>query len=196
MFGKFFLGKSKLVSPEQELNSDEFNYCPSCGDEFRAEFKHCSSCDIELIPAAGKQGNEPLLTKEQVAVAISEIMPEEENLIAVRQGSLMELKQVKRLLAKHGIASVLMGDGPDCTKGGCGSSSFILHIREENLGLAGSVLSEDFRQATALDTHSVSAQPEVVFDERTAEINCPACGFSFTPEEETCPECGLCFQAA
>lgn len=194
MFGKFFSGKSKPVAVEQD--QDDCNYCPSCGDEFRAEFKHCSSCDVELIPAAGNKGNTLNSTKEQVVAAISEIQPEEENLVPVRQGTLMELKQVKRLLAKHGVASVLMGDGPDGAKGCCGSSTFILHIREENLVLAGSVLSEDFRRATALDTHSVSAQPEVVFDERTAEINCPACGNSFSPEEQTCPECGLCFQAA
>ena len=196
MLGKLFSRKSKTVSRAIDEDGDQFKYCPSCGDEFRAEFEHCATCDQQLLPAAMRQGNTGELINGPGSALPAEILSVDDKLIGVRQGSLMEIKQIRRLLEKHGIASLVAGDRPDCNKGCGASSTFILQIKEADLGPAGLILSEDFRRSTALDSHTVSnvsSSSEVVLDERAAEIYCPACGFNFVSQEQACPECGLCF---
>jgi len=195
MLGKLFLRKRKTVSRAIDEDGDQFKYCPSCGDEFRAEFEHCATCDQQLLPAAMQHGNTVELRGHGVSLPPGILTPED-NLVGVRQGTLMELKQIRRLLEKHGIASLIAGDGSDCSKGCGASSAFILQVKEADLGRAGSIMSEDFRRSTALDSHAVSnvsSSSEVVLDERAAEIYCPACGFNFVSQEQACPECGLCF---
>lgn len=193
MLGKFFLRKDRNVSRKTYQDADEFSYCPSCGGEFRIEFKRCASCDVELVSAATRHGNAVETIKLPGVDLSADIGPEEENLIAVKQGTLMELKQIRHLLSKHDLASLLTGDGAASNKGCCASASFILVVREEALSLATEVLSADFRRSTALDSHRVTAKAEVVFDEDAGKISCPACGGSFVPQELVCPECGLCF---
>ncbi len=196
MLGTFF-SKNRWTGAAETVPSvkdqEQFKYCPSCGDEFRVEFTSCSTCDKPLIDAAARDGGTRVMPDGQEAVLSPAELTAADNLISIRQGPLMEMKRVQRLLESQGVASLIAGDGPDCTGGCCASSSFVLQVKEEDRARTGSILAEDFRRLTALDSHQPSVRSDVVIDERVAETRCPACGFPFAAQEQCCPECGLCF---
>ena len=196
MLGTFFSRIRRTVSSETDppgKDQQQFKYCPSCGDEFRVEFTSCSACDQPLTAAAAHDGSSPAVLDGPEAASSPAELTAADNLITIRQGSLMEMKRVQRLLEKKGVASLIAGDGPDCTSGCCASSSFNLQVKEDERDKVGPILAEDFRRLTALDSHQPRVRTDVVIDERVAENSCPACGFSFPAQEQCCPECGLCF---
>ena len=193
MLGKLFARKSAARGGATVSEPGGFKYCPSCGDEFRPDFHHCSSCDCELVSTPGRHSRLPGSTDASRSAVARPIRPGETGLVPVSQGSLLDLKRVRNLLLKNGIASLIEGDGPDCLKSCCGGSkSFVIMVRREDLESAGSVLSQDFVSSTDLANHDFSSQQSGVFDERNVST-CPACGFQFIPDEPVCPECGLCF---
>lgn len=192
MFGRLSFFKKRPSDSRGVIpREDEHKYCPLCGDEYRAVIKRCAACDIELITAEQKQTITEASATKRTKSSLQ--ITADDELVTIRKGILLEMKNIQRLLEKELIGSVLIGDGADCGKSCCGSSNFELKVKSVDGDEAMTVLAKDFRQATALDSHDFGDKIVAVFDQRAATTSCPACGSSFVPEDRTCPECGLCF---
>ncbi len=168
----------------------EMNYCPCCGDEFRADIDTCAVCDIALI-----SGTEKLAGAQAAQQAFGErsmdISPEDE-LVNIRKGPLKDMKALRKLLAAERIPALLAGDADGCAKGCCGPELY-LQIKKSDTVMAADVLSREFIRSTALNTYDLS-NAQAVFNPLDAETVCPACGCRFSPTVGACPECGLCFE--
>ncbi|WP_163339594.1 hypothetical protein [Desulfopila sp. IMCC35008] len=67
-----------------------------------------------------------------------------------------------------------------------------MEVKEQDARIAVEILQRDYQETTALAHHDLSTA-QAIFDEQAGEVQCPACGTSFTPTTATCPECGLSF---
>ncbi len=195
MFLKFF-GKKSSSSGDGgypgQIGEDvdtSMNYCPSCGDEYLPEIKDCVACGISLISGAEKLAR----LKDKLArlsARSMDILPEDE-MVTIRRGNLMDIKNIQKLLAAEKIPANIVTEDGDCG-GGCCSPFMNLQIRVIDQDEAMRVLAEDFVRSTGLDNHDLS-HAEAVFDQRAKETVCPACGCKFSPTIGACPDCGLCF---
>lgn len=197
MFLKFFGKKSTgkhAGRPEQTARvhgiDQEMNYCPSCGDEYRADIGTCSSCDVALI--SGEEKLQKYREEQQVLDERSMEILITDELVNIRKGPIKEMKTLQKLLAEARVPGILAGDENGCAKGCCGPEMY-LQIKKDDLQLAHDVLARDFIKSTALDSHDLS-NAAAVFDQQAAETVCPACGCRFSPTVGACPECGLCFE--
>ena len=186
MFGFF---KNKKQEPQGQAE-DSMLYCPSCGDEYRAGFDRCSTCDVELIrgaTGAGEAGNGIRQVRKMVQISSGD------ELVPIKRSGMIEIKSLQRLLAANGIDSLMAGADADCSKGCCRSAAFDLNVRREDYASAAEVVEQEFCRSTGLDALTISEQPEAVYDERLVRTRCPGCGSEFASSERTCPDCGLCF---
>ncbi len=197
MFLKFFGKKPGGENESSASNSGlvhgidpELYYCPSCGDEYRADVSNCGTCKIPLISGREKL-DKAIETQEALGKRSMKILPEDE-LVSIRKGPLNDMKTLQKLLAMDRIPAVLAGDEGSCAKGCCGPELY-LQIKKEDMQMATEALAREFIKSTALDTHDLS-NAAVVFDHLAAETVCPACGCRFSPTVGACPECGLCFE--
>lgn len=120
MFRKLFgLGGGPAKKHDSEaarLGIDpDMRYCPSCGDEYRADITTCAGCQVELVSGAEKLAE----AKRQVKDFTSRSMEigAGDPRVAVRGGKLRDLKPYQLLLAKERIPSLLTGEAGDCRKG-------------------------------------------------------------------------------
>ena len=197
MFLKFFSKKSG--NNDESSASDgglvhgidrEMNYCPSCGDEYRADISRCGACDILLI--SGREKLDRIMeTQEVLGQRSMDISPEDE-LVNIRKGPLKDMKNLQKLFAVERIPAILAGDEGGSAKGCCGPELY-LQIKKEDLQIATEILAKEFIKSTALDSHDLS-NADAVFNHLDAETVCPACGCRFSPTVGACPECGLCFE--
>lgn len=197
MFLKFFSKKNKAGDRSQQTEHQlidgvdpDLNYCPSCGDEYRADIASCVTCNITLI-----SGREKLVRMEQTRQELSQRSMDismEDDLISIRKGSLNDMKYLRKLLISERVPALLAGDESSCGKGCCGPEMY-LQIKREDLPAASEVLTRDFIKSTALDSHDLT-NAQAVFDHQAKETVCPACGCRFSPSVGACPECGLCFE--
>ncbi len=165
----------------------ELKYCPGCEDEYRAEIERCAVCGMELLSGqqilemqkAGKEKNLP-----------QEISADDE-LVDIRKGSMVEIRNIQTLLENEGIASVTTGGDKSCGKGCCGGELF-LKIRVADIQDALKFLEKEHIRSTGLEDHDISHM-DAVFNTAALETTCPACGCKFEPTTPTCPDCGLCF---
>jgi len=195
MFGKFFTKRAKQYDTAVVLAvshgvSTEMNYCPVCGDEYRADRTQCASCDRKLISGTEKlaqiQEKEQLLSGRSMEISI------DDELVTLRKGPLKDVKQLQKLLAQERIPAVLAGDEQSCGRG-CSGSEMYLQVRKNDVDAAMAVLSQDFIKSTALSSHDMT-HIDSVYVQGAESTVCPACGCQFSPYvEENCPECGLCF---
>ncbi|MDP3480273.1 MAG: hypothetical protein Q8R88_10910 [Desulfoprunum sp.] len=195
MFAKFsfFKKKTEQISPKTQIVAGidpELQYCPSCGDEYRADFKRCAVCQIDLI--SGVQKLALLQHNDRQAVNRSMEIKAEDKLITLRKGQVNDIKYFQKILADQRIPSIIGGEADACRKGCRGGPELHLQIREADGQDAMVVLAHDFKNSTALDSHDLS-HIHAAFDPRAAKTACPACGSQFAPTTTTCPECGLCF---
>ncbi len=93
----------------------EMNYCPSCGDEYRADIETCAGCRLPLISGRERLALERR-REESFHSRSMEIAPGEP-LVAIRGGKLRDLKPLQLLLAKERIPSLMTGEAGDCRKG-------------------------------------------------------------------------------
>ena len=168
----------------------EMNYCPSCGDEYRADIATCAVCDIALVSGAEKLAG--MQAAEQAMGERSMDIAAEDELVTVRKGPLKDMKALRKLLAAERIPALLAGDADGCGKGCCGPELY-LQIKKSDTALAADVLRREFIRSTALDTYDLSTA-QAVFNPLDTETVCPACGCRFSPTVGACPECGLCFE--
>ena len=193
MFGRLNIFNRNRDDKSQAIDvQEQCKYCPSCGDEYRAEIIRCAACDVDLV-SGDEKGSVNGVGNGEVAREVVSITAGDE-LVTIKKAGLADVKALQRLLLKEGIDALVAGDGADCAKGRCNSSAFDLNVRKVDFADALIVLKKEFSRTTALAEHDFSGSAEAVFDEHSGRVNCPACGSTFVPEEETvCPECGLCF---
>jgi len=192
MFGKilsFTQGRSK--KDPQTADENPMKCCPECGAEFRPEFSTCALCDVDLVLTENHESNSSGVDEKRKERTI-DISPEDE-LVTMRQGSLLEMKTVQHLLKKENIGSLLVEDRSNCGSGCSNSKVFELKVKQQYAGDAQQILIEEFRRSTSIDSHEFEGDAEAVFDQRMTEARCPACGCTFITDDRTCPECGLCF---
>lgn len=169
----------------------ELKYCPVCDDEYRAEIKMCAACAVELVSGQEKLVTEEVLKQKKAARSME--LSVDDELVNIRKGPLLEMKNLQRILVKEQIPSLIAGEkkSSNCGKGCCGTDMF-LQIKREDGEEAMEVLARDFKRTTALDHHDLQ-HVQSIFDQGARQTICPACGFSFTTSNGTCPDCGLCF---
>lgn len=195
MFGKFsfFKKKTEQAAPKTEIVNGidpELKYCPSCGDEYRADIERCTPCQVDLI--SGVQKIALLGQTARNLASRSMDITADDKLVTLRNGQIKDIKYFQKILAEQRIPSVIGGEADACRKGCRGGPELSLQIRESDIEDAMRVLANDFKNSTALDSHDLS-HVQAAFDPRAKTTACPACGLQFAPTTTTCPECGLCF---
>jgi hypothetical protein len=191
MFLNFLQKKSGAAKERRQGQAIDkaMNYCPGCGDEFRSDIDSCPVCRLVL-----RRGQELLAESEareaDWAGRDMNISPEEE-LVALRQGPLLELKALRRLLAAERVPALLSGDPAGGCRRGCGGPVLSLLVRVVDLPLATRVATADFLRTTAMDDDQLLRASTVIADQ-AAEMLCPACGGRFPASVGACPDCGLC----
>lgn len=194
MFSKFFNKKGKESAADHQVRfygvDSTMNYCPRCGDEYRADIVSCAGCKVPLISGEAKLAQE-LKAREVRDERSMELLPGDE-LITIRKGSVNDIKSLKKLLAADRIPSLIAGDESSCRKGCCGPELY-LQVKKEDMDAVTLILTREFVSATALDDYDMR-NVDAVFDHQADTTVCPACGCSFSPTVGACPECGLCFE--
>ncbi|MBC8208499.1 MAG: hypothetical protein H8E79_04965 [Desulfobulbaceae bacterium] len=171
----------------------ELMYCPTCNDEYRSDMTLCAVCEVDLISGDQRLAQEQALN-DTLASRTMEISPDDD-LVPLRKGVLLEMKNLQNILAKERIPALITSDESSCGKScgkGCGGTELNLLIRREDAQAAIDILARDFREKTSLDDHDLTHVSKV-YDRGAAQAVCPACGCSFTTSNPTCPDCGLCF---
>lgn len=159
-------------------------YCPQCDDEYRAEIRTCAECKIALVPGARMAA----MLEGPVYRAIE---PHEE-LVTVRRGPLLMIRQLEDYLRKAGLASLVTpGEDGRCA-GGCRGPEVELKVRASEVEQVLAALAEEHRKSTGLDLHDESLNG-ALFDVEVGRAACPACGCLFSTDTILCPDCGLRF---
>ncbi|MFN2353285.1 MAG: hypothetical protein ABR512_02010 [Desulfopila sp.] len=169
------------------MYENDLKYCPLCRDEYRAEIIQCAACGVELVSGEEMRRENGGLAEEQGDSAVIE---EGDTLVALRKGSLLDMKGLKNILAGAGIPAELIRDD-SCQSGGCcGGPELVLQVRRQDGQKALALLQKEYERTTGLADMEVV---EAVFDPEAAVAVCPACAHEFTPDRPDCPDCGLHF---
>lgn len=166
---------------------DELKYCPECRDEYRPEISQCAVCNVLLLTGLQMRAKFDTGdgTREKVAV-----IAEGDTLIPLMRGRLLDLKQVKILLAGVGVPALLVKDD-QCRSGCCGGPEMMLQIRWQDQEKAEAALQQEHERTTGHQVHEGGVA--TVFDPEAEVVVCPACGHEFSPNGPDCPDCGLTF---
>ncbi len=108
MLGRF-LGRKKALEKKRDLAHQAIDvamkYCPQCGDEYRASVAICHSCQVELL--SGEEKLQQIAQQEQQRALRSMDIGLDDQLVALRSGSLQDLKPLRVLLGKENIPALL-----------------------------------------------------------------------------------------
>ena len=167
----------------------DMRYCPQCRDEYRPGVAVCAACGVELLDGREMQALLDRKGGRQAGRAVA-ISPEDE-LVDILKGKIIDIKSVQALLSNEGIPSLIAGDASTCGKGCCGPE-VRLQARMTDLPEVMAVLAREHVQATGLVDHDTS-HADAVYDPGAGIATCPACGCSFSTQNQSCPDCGLCF---
>lgn len=167
----------------------ELKYCPQCRDEYRAEIVLCAACGVELLSGQQFLEIEEREKSRTVARAV-EISPDDE-LVDIRSGPVLDIKQLQLFLDQEGFPSLVLGDEGSCG-GGCCGANLVLRVRKDDARDVMDLLNREHVQSTCLADHDTS-YVDAVFNADAEETTCPACGCRFSTQQATCPDCGLCF---
>ncbi len=167
----------------------ELKYCPSCNDEYRAEITTCVACAVELL--SGIQMQELVEQKQQKKASRNMTLNPDDEMVNIRKGPVMQMKELQFMLERKGIPSLAVKDGSNCGKGCCGTD-LIVQVRMSDVQEVLAILEQDHVQSTALSDHDTT-HTGAVFNTAAENATCPACGCSFPTSQAECPDCGLCF---
>ncbi len=113
MFRRLFsLSRSREEAPDDnhyDIDAD-CNYCPKCGDAYRAEIATCPECSLSLI--SGSEKLAILRQQETVSHSHSVEISADDELVAIQIGKLGYLKPLQKLLKTECVPSILAGDNP------------------------------------------------------------------------------------
>ena len=168
----------------------EYNYCPKCQDEYRADIRECAACGVALVPGAemSKQAGK---ADEQRDKRKGDLKPGDD-IVNIHKGSLADLKPLEKELEAEYIGYLIAGDDQGGCNKGCCASSFYLKVRREDAREAFMIIDRQFEIATGINDHDLSLT-DSVYNPDAGQAVCPACGFTFKTSDLTCPDCGLCF---
>ncbi len=166
----------------------DLKYCPKCNDEYRAEIVTCAACDVELL--TGTQMLELEEQKQQKKAGRSMTLSPDDEMVNIRKGPVMQMKELQVILERQGIPSLAVKDS-GCGKGCCGTD-LILQVRMSDVQEVMAILEKDHVRSTALSDHDTT-HAGAVFNTAAENATCPACGCSFSTTQPECPDCGLCF---
>ncbi len=111
MLGKIFARK-KTSEKKRDLIHQAVDvamkYCPQCGDEYRASVAICHSCQVELL--SGEEKLQQIAEQEQQRASRSMDIGPGDQLVALRSGSLQDLKPLRVLLGRENIPALLTGE--------------------------------------------------------------------------------------
>lgn len=168
----------------------DLKYCPRCLDEYRAEIERCASCACDLL--TGNEILEQAVGKQADSAERTMDIAEGDELTAILQGQMLQLKQVQAMFERFRLPSIIVNeDGSNCKKGCCGPT-VVLQVRTADLETAAQLLQQDHVRSTGLADHD-HTHAGAVYDTRADEATCPACGFVFSTGNSACPDCGLHF---
>jgi hypothetical protein len=167
----------------------DLKYCPSCNDEYRAEITTCAGCDVELV--TGRQMIELATQKNKNRAARSMELSPDDEMVSIRKGAVMQMKELQILLEREGIPSLAVKDGSGCGQGCCGTD-LIVQVRMSDVQDVLEILEQDHVKSTGLAEHDTT-HADAVFNTAAENATCPACGCVFPTTQPTCPDCGLCF---
>ena len=115
----FGWGKNSAQSQDRDalrLGVDiEMNYCPSCGDEYRADIEQCVACNVALISGSEKFAQKR--EKEKAFNGKSMHISENDQLVTIKNGKLRDLKPYQILLERQRIPALLTSEAGGCAKG-------------------------------------------------------------------------------
>jgi hypothetical protein len=167
----------------------ELQYCPHCMDEYRAGITTCAECNIPLV-----NGKELLEAQQNLSgkqVSRNMVISPEDELVTIRKGPLVQMKDFQTMLKREGIPSLAVSEDSNCGQGSCATNLFV-QIRKDDLQDVVAILERDHIRSTGLADHDLSTAGAVI-DTEVDQATCPACGFTFSTTEASCPDCGLCF---
>ncbi len=167
----------------------ELKYCPSCNDEYRAEIITCVACDVQLL--SGTQMLELEEQKQQKKTARNMELSPDDEMVNIRKGQVLEIKEMQLMLEREGIPSITVNEDSSCGKGCCGANLF-LQVRMSDVQEVLHILEQEHVRSTALEDHDTT-HAGAVFNTAAQNATCPACGCSFSTTQAECPDCGLCF---
>ena len=90
----------------------ELKYCPKCNDEYRAEITTCAACEVELL--TGVQMQELEQQKQQNRTARNMKLSPDDEMVNIRKGPVMQMKELQILLEREGIPSLAVKEGGSC----------------------------------------------------------------------------------
>ncbi|MCI5116719.1 MAG: hypothetical protein D3913_01895, partial [Candidatus Electrothrix sp. LOE1_4_5] len=91
-------------------------------DEYRAEITTCAACQVPLI-----SGKKLLQTRQGIGQGRKQagrtlvISPDDE-LVSIRRGPLVQMKDFQSLLKRHGIPSLAVSEDSNCGQGSCATN--------------------------------------------------------------------------
>lgn len=100
-------GKKATENRHCDIDTDS-NYCPKCGDEYRAEIETCAACGVPLIPGTEKVAN--LRQQDAGSQTHSMDISADDQLVSIQAGKLSYLKPLQQLLKAGYVPSILAGD--------------------------------------------------------------------------------------
>ena len=167
----------------------DLKYCPRCRDEYRADIVTCAECGVELLTGKEMQMFE---ARRQGRRGRSMRIGPDEELVDVRRGPVLQIKELQVILGERGIPSLAVREGEGGCGQGCCGTGLILRVRPDDVPEVARILEEEYVRGTALEEYDTS-HADAVFNTAALEATCPACGCRFPTTTTTCPECGLCF---
>ncbi len=167
----------------------ELKYCPQCSDEYRSEIVTCASCAVELL--TGAQMIELVSQKMEKKAQRNMCLSPDDEMVSIRRGPVMEMKEMQILLEREGIPSLAVKDTSSCGQGCCGTD-LIVKVRMSEVQDVLEILEQEHVRSTSLEDHDTT-HAGAVFNTAAENATCPACGCVFPTTQPTCPDCGLCF---
>jgi len=114
MFRKLFKrggsSPSKAEPDDQHGIDCDCNYCPTCGEAYRAEIETCAECGVQLVPGAEKLAG--LQQRQAELRSLSMDISAGDELVTIQAGKVRYLKEQQQLLKAAQVPSVLAGDNP------------------------------------------------------------------------------------
>ena len=111
MFWKLF-GLEKPAGEPSEPNrygiDTDSNYCPDCGEEYRAGFDTCADCGVPLISGTAKL--DEARQQDPGEPSSSMDISTDDDLITIQTGKLGYIKSLQHILKNDKVPSLLVSE--------------------------------------------------------------------------------------